>query len=109
MGRPGKASILIAALLILALVLLRTSDTDAEEMRAKYGGPPSQFIELANGLTVHLRDEGPDNDDAQVIILLHGSNADLHTWQPWVDALRASGLEVEEVRPLFAMTSAAMA
>jgi len=37
-------------------------------------------------VTVHLRDEGPK--DAPAIILLHGSNADLHTWQPWVDALK---------------------
>ncbi|MCA1750074.1 MAG: alpha/beta hydrolase, partial [Sphingomonadales bacterium] len=34
---------------------------------------------------VHLRDEGPR--DALPVILLHGSNADLHTWQAWTDAL----------------------
>ena len=43
------------------------------------------MVEIGDGRLVHLRDEGPR--DAPVIVLLHGSNADLHTWQPWVDAL----------------------
>ena len=77
----------LLALLVIAFLILRTPDTNPAEMRAKYGGAPSQFVKLGNGLTVHLRDEGPRN--APVIILLHGSNADLHTWQPWVDALKA--------------------
>lgn len=75
----------LAALLLIAFIFLRTPDTDPMEMRAKYGGAPSQFVKLSNGLTVHLRDEGPR--DGLPIVLLHGSNADLHTWQPWVDAL----------------------
>lgn len=78
---------ILLALVVVAFLFLRTPDTDPTEMRAKYAGVPSQFVELDNGLTVHLRDEGPR--DAPVIILLHGSNADLSTWQPWVDALKA--------------------
>ncbi|MEL6737430.1 MAG: alpha/beta hydrolase, partial [Pseudomonadota bacterium] len=78
--------VLIAALVILFLVF-RTPDTDAAEMRAKYGGPPSQFVELASGLEVHLRDEGPRESEELPIVLLHGSNADLHTWEPWVEEL----------------------
>lgn len=76
----------LLALLVIAFLVLRTPDTDPAEMRAKYGAAPSQFVKLDNGLTVHLRDEGPRA--APVIVLLHGSNADLHTWQPWVNALR---------------------
>ena len=75
----------LAIVLVVAFVLLRQPDTDPVEMRAKYGGPPSQFVELEPGYTVHLRDEGPRH--ALPIVLLHGSNADLHTWQPWVDRL----------------------
>lgn len=74
-----------AALLVIAFLVFRTPDTDPAEMRAKYGGEPSQFVEIGDGVTVHLRDEGPR--DAPAIVLLHGSNADLHTWQPWVDRL----------------------
>lgn len=76
----------IAALLVIAFLFLRTPDTDPAEMRAKYGGDPSQFVELEPGHVVHLRDEGPR--DAPAILLLHGSGADLHTWEPWVAGLR---------------------
>ncbi|AWW74133.1 alpha/beta hydrolase [Erythrobacter sp. KY5] len=75
----------LAALLLVVFLIFRTPDTDAEEMRAKYGGAPSQFVEIEDGVTVHLRDEGPR--DGLPIILLHGSNADLHTWEPWVEGL----------------------
>ncbi len=76
----------LLALLVVAFLIFRTPDTDAAEMRAKYGAPPSQFVEIGDGVKVHLRDEGPR--DAPAIILLHGSNADLHTWEPWVAALK---------------------
>lgn len=75
----------LIAVLVVAFLIFRTPDTDAAEMRAKYGGPPSQFVDIGGGVTVHLRDEGPK--DAPAIVLLHGSNADLHTWEPWVLAL----------------------
>jgi pimeloyl-ACP methyl ester carboxylesterase len=77
----------LAALLVIAFLVFRVPDTDRDAMRAKYGSEPSQFVTLPNGQEVHLRDEGPR--DALPIILLHGSAADLHTWQPWVDDLKA--------------------
>ena len=77
----------VVALLVIAFLIFRVPDTDRDAMRAKYGGEPSQFITLANGQEVHLRDEGPR--DGLPIILLHGSAADLHTWQSWVDDLKA--------------------
>lgn len=76
----------LLAVLVIAFLVFRTPDTDAAEMRGKYGAPPSQFVEIGDGVTVHLRDEGPR--DAPAIVLLHGSNADLHTWEPWVQALK---------------------
>jgi len=76
----------LLAVLVIAFLIFRTPDTDAAEMRAKYGAPPSQFVEIGGGVKVHLRDEGPR--DAPAIMLLHGSNADLHTWDPWADALK---------------------
>ncbi|UZK70689.1 alpha/beta hydrolase [Sphingomonas sp. S1-29] len=82
---------LIAALLALiaivaaALFLFRTPDTDAAAMRAKYGGAPSRFVDLGDGLTLHVRDTGPR--DAPALLLIHGSNASLHTWEPWAERL----------------------
>lgn len=90
MKRFAKILAVIAAILAIAFLIFRVPDTDPDEMRAKYGAAPSQMVELPNGMAVHLRDEGPQNGNpgAPAIVLLHGSNADLHTWQPWVEALR---------------------
>lgn len=103
-----KVLVIIAAILIAAFVLLRTSDTDPEEMRAKYGTAPSQFVELEDGFTVHLRDEGPKNGnkDAPVIVLLHGSNSDLLTWDPWVERLRDSYRIIRFDQPGHGLTGA---
>ena len=84
----GRALLLVVALLPGVYLFLRTPDSDPAAMRAKYGEAPSQFLALGNGLTVHLRDEGPR--DAPVIVLLHGSNDDLHTWDPWAAQLSKS-------------------
>ncbi len=79
---------ILGGLLVLlgaAFLVFRVPDTDARTMWAKYGAAPSRTLQLEDGRTIHIRDEGPR--DAPVIVLLHGSNADLHTWQPWSDAL----------------------
>ena len=76
----------LAAVLVVLFFVFRTPDTDAEAMRAKYGGEPSQFVTIGDGTEIHLRDEGPR--DGLPIILLHGSNADLHTWEPWAEGLK---------------------
>lgn len=60
-------------------------DTDAARMEAKYGSAASRFAELEPGLRVHYRDEG--NRDGRVLVLIHGSNASLHTWESWVAIL----------------------
>ena len=79
--------------LLGALVLLgglwfafRVDDIPVETLRGKYGSADSQYVELAPGTIVHLRDQGPR--DGFPIVLLHGSNASLHTWEPWVDRLK---------------------
>ena len=81
-----KILLAIAALLGALFLVFRVPDTDPAAMRAKYGTQASQFVQTADGNTFHLLDEGPR--DAPVIVLLHGSNADLHTWQAWVEALK---------------------
>ena len=81
----GWLALLCGALVLLWLVA-RVPDIDVATLRAKYGTPPSQFVEVVPGLTVHLRDEGPRG--APVLMLLHGSNASLLDWQPWTDQLK---------------------
>lgn len=71
----------ILAALFVAFLSFRSPDTDPRAMRAKYGAPPSQFVNLGGGLTVHLRDTGPR--DAAVLLLIHGMNDSLYAWEPW--------------------------
>ena len=60
-------------------------DTDAAQMERKYGSAASRFAKLEPGLRVHYRDEG--KQDGPVLVLIHGSNASLHTWEQWVGIL----------------------
>ncbi|WOF42461.1 alpha/beta hydrolase [Sphingopyxis indica] len=77
---------LAALLAILAAFLaLRTPDTDRDAMIAKYGGPNAQFAAGPAGQNIHYRDQG--RRDAPVMILLHGSNSSLQTWEPLVRRL----------------------
>jgi pimeloyl-ACP methyl ester carboxylesterase len=80
----GWAALLAGALALL-FAAVRTPDTDAAAMRAKYGGADSQFIALPPGFSVHVRDQGVR--DGPALMLIHGSNASLHTWEPWVRRL----------------------
>lgn len=75
----------LVALLIVLFLVFRTPDTDKGAMIAKYGGAPSQFVELASGQTFHVRDEG--SGEGPPIVLIHGANSSLHTWDGWAKAL----------------------
>ena len=54
-------------------------------LEVKYAGATSQFLALPDGTRAHVRDRGPR--DALALILLHGSNASLYTWEPWAKQL----------------------
>lgn len=77
--------VFLAVLLIGGFALGYAPDTEAEAMKAKYAYGASKFIDLAPGLSVHVRDEG--KPDGRALVLIHGSNASLHTWEPWVKRL----------------------
>ncbi|MBX9727825.1 MAG: alpha/beta hydrolase [Sphingopyxis sp.] len=74
----------LLAILGAAFLILRTPDTDRNAMVAKYGGATSQFVTLADGTRVHVRDTG---GTLPPMVLLHGSNSSLHTWEPLVREL----------------------
>ncbi len=78
-------AILIGALAAFIVIFGWKTDLDATDMKAKYSNQSSQFMNLGSGLSVHIRDEG--NVDAPAVVLIHGSNSSLHTWEPWVKRL----------------------
>ena len=79
----------LIALVLIAFIALFAMwgalDKSTEELLPKYASAASQFVTLPSGATVHFRDEG--NADGPVLLLVHGSNASLHTWEPWVNIL----------------------
>jgi pimeloyl-ACP methyl ester carboxylesterase len=80
--------IILAAIVVLFVglgIFFYKGEIPADEVDAKYTSPESQFLSMDNGARVHFRDEG--NPDAEAIVLVHGSNASLHTWEPWVEEL----------------------
>ena len=79
------AVILILAALIGGFAVGYTPDTDPAAMRAKYASAASQFVDLGGGLKTHVRDEG--KRDGPALLLIHGSNSSLQTWEPWVARL----------------------
>ncbi|MEM8919206.1 MAG: alpha/beta hydrolase [Pseudomonadota bacterium] len=75
----------LAILVVAAFFLLRTPDTDKAEMIAKYGSEASRFVADGAGGEIHYRDEG--NRDGSAIVLIHGSNSHLQTWEDLVRLL----------------------
>lgn len=84
-----RKRVLIPLGLLVAIVAiflaLRTADTDRAAMIAKYGGPNAAFVAGPAGQQIHYRDQG--RRDGPAIILLHGSNSSLATWEPLVKRL----------------------
>lgn len=86
MGRILGGILLLAALVTAAFWLLSGPDIPRAVLEAKYGKPPSEFVMLPDGARAHIRDRGPRN--APALVLIHGSNASLFTWEPWAKRLQ---------------------
>ncbi len=74
--------VMLAVIVVGAIAAFSDPDMADAELVAKYAQAPSQFISLPSGARVHYRDQGQRNGPP--LVLLHGSNASLHTWEPWV-------------------------
>lgn len=97
--------LLLAAILFFGAAGVVTTwapDRPADQLKARWATAPSQFVSV-HGLQVHLRDEGP-RDDAAPIVLLHGTSASLHTWEGWAQALRGQRRVIRFDLPGFALT-----
>lgn len=86
MARRRKWLVGIAVLLFVGGVLAASvhPEIPAAELEARFATPPSRFIEV-DGLRIHYRDQG----QGPALVLLHGSNASLFTWDGWVRELSA--------------------
>lgn len=68
----------VLAVLVLVVLSGVRCDRSPAEVEARRATLPSRFVDV-DGMRVHYRDRG----SGPAIVLLHGSNASLFTWEGW--------------------------
>jgi pimeloyl-ACP methyl ester carboxylesterase len=103
------AAIITAGVLALVVLLISVfvaanwaPDRTVKQLQARWAPPPSAFVEVA-GMSMHLRDEGP-REDANPIVLLHGTGSSLHAWDGWAEVLREKRRVIRFDLPGFGLT-----
>ena len=76
---------IIAVGIAFAGLLLFESDLPTEVVDAQYANAQSQFLRTDANDRIHFRDQGPN--DAIPIVLIHGANGSLHSFEAWAEAL----------------------
>ena len=100
------------AILTLAVVVIGgfialnwAPDRPVSELKARWAQRPSVFVSI-DGMDVHLRDEGP-REDPTPIVLIHGTSANLHTWDGWAAGLTKTRRVIRMDLPGFGLTGPA--
>lgn len=92
----------LVAVLSVLIAFNWKSDRSVAELAPRWAQPPSQFVSIA-GMQVHVRDDGP-RDDPAPIVLLHGVAGNLYHWQGWADLLKAQRRVIRFDLPGFGLT-----
>ena len=88
MIRVAIWGISILGVILVGLALwLYTPDRPRASLEAAYLRGPADLVDIA-GVRLHLRDEGPR--DGTAIVLLHGVGSSLHTFDGWAERLAAT-------------------
>ena len=106
MKRVVQISVSLVLLLLISLAAAVAwnwaPDRSPADLKPRWALPPSEFLAI-DGMLVHLRDQGP-RDDPAPIVLLHGTSASLHTWEGWVAALQTKRRVISLDLPGFGLT-----
>ncbi len=99
---------LIVGLVLLVMLVgvgawLYAPDKPRAELEARYLAAPTDYVEAA-GVRLHVRDTGPR--DAPAVVMLHGFGSSLHTWEPWAQTLSATHRVIRFDLPGFGLTGA---
>jgi pimeloyl-ACP methyl ester carboxylesterase len=95
--------ILVIAVALLIFVKIHSAqDIPVEKLKPRWASSASSFVNI-DGLTLHIRDEGPKNDKTPVV-LVHGTGASLHTWDGWVSGLKSKRRVIRFDLPGFGLT-----
>ena len=87
---------------VAGVIVSWAPDKSLDTLRARWAPPPSQFVQV-QGMSVHLRDEGPA-DDPLPLVLLHGTSDSLHTWDGWAAVLSQQRRVIRFDLPGFGLT-----
>jgi pimeloyl-ACP methyl ester carboxylesterase len=93
----------LVILVLISIILGYQGDLSPKALKAKYGVPPSKFVEI-EGLQVHYREEGNPKADSVPLVLIHGTGASLHTWDGWADTLKNDFRLVRLDLPAYGLT-----
>lgn len=106
MKRVVQISVSLVLLLLISLVAAVAwnwaPDRSLADLKPRWALSPSEFLAI-DGMLVHLRDQGP-RDDPAPIVLLHGTSASLHTWEGWAAALQTKRRVISLDLPGFGLT-----
>ena len=78
-----RALLGLGAFVAVALAAGARCDKDPAELEARYATAPSKFVDV-DGARVHYRDRGAGEP---AVLLVHGSNSSLFTWEGWAQTL----------------------
>jgi pimeloyl-ACP methyl ester carboxylesterase len=87
------------ALLIVGIAAIIRPDIPVSELEPRWGGDKARYLEI-DGMRVHYRDEG----NGPAVLLIHGTFASLHTFDPWVESMRDSLRIIRLDLPGFGLT-----
>lgn len=93
---------LLIALIAIPLLYIGWNchlDISAGDVERKYVLAESKFMDL-RGMRVHYTDEG----SGEVVVLIHGTAASLHTWQGWMTRLKNDFRVIRVDLPAFGLT-----
>jgi len=96
-----KIKLLVGIFIISGLIanFLYSPDISVAELKQNYANQNSKFVSV-DGMDVHYRDEGT----GEVIVLLHGTGASLHTWDKWTDVLKTRFRVIRLDLPAYGLT-----
>ena len=91
--------LIFSCVLITLGLILYSPDIPVSDLKKSYTNQYSKFVPI-DGMNVHYRDEGK----GQVIVLLHGTGASLHTWDKWADELKNKYRVIRLDLPAYGLT-----
>lgn len=90
----------VAVVLFIAFFAIQKKSIPLEELKQKYTNASSKFLEL-DGMQVHYKIEG----EGKPVVLIHGTGANLQTWNGWTDSLVKNNYKVIRLdMPAFGLT-----